>query len=536
MNPLLQTDSYKLTHPDQYPKNTQIVYSNITARKSRDPSINEVVVFGLQYFLKEYLIKDFNDNFFNRDKEEVVGELERFLTRYLGEGVTDIQKYRDLHDLGYLPLKIKALPEGTKCPVGVPYCTIVNTDKRFYWLTNFIETLMQNTLWNPLTAATVANKCKGLLNDWANKTCDNNDHVKFQAHNFSMRGMSSLESALTTDAGHLLSFVGSDTVPGIGFLEKYYNVNMFEELISCSVPASEHSVVCVGQKQDERETFRRLIQDVYPSGIVSLVADTWNLWDVLTKIAPSLKKEIEARDGKVVFRPDSGDPIKIVCGYITTKSNYTFEEIQKFIKNPTNESSDCTWKKEIEIIHTKDNRYIKTINGVEISEYEAKGCIQLLDEQFGSTLNNKGYKVLNPKVGLIYGDSINFEKAFEICKQLADKGYASSNITYGIGSFFYQYRTRDTFSIACKATYVEVDGKPYNIFKDPITDNGTKKSACGLLKVERFEGSHGSVLVLRDQVSKEEEAQGLLETVFEDGKLIKETSLKEIRKRLNGNS
>lgn len=246
INPFLLCDCYKLSHPEQYPPNTQLVYSNITARKSRLPGVNEVVVFGMQYFLKEYLIRRFNEDFFQRPKDKVVGELKEFLERYLGQGVTDIKKYEDLHDLGYLPILIKALPEGSKCPIGVPYCTIVNTDPKFYWVTNFIETIMQNVLWNPLTAATIANRYNQLLNYYAEQTCDSNQHVQFQAHNFSMRGMSSFESSLTTDAGHLLSFVGSDTVPGMFFVRDYYGADIENELVSCSVPASEHSVASAG--------------------------------------------------------------------------------------------------------------------------------------------------------------------------------------------------------------------------------------------------------------------------------------------------
>jgi nicotinamide phosphoribosyltransferase len=349
-----------------------------------------------------------------------------------------------------------------------------------------------------------------------------------------MRGMSSVETGLVTDAGHLLSFVGSDTLPGNLFVKKYYNADPKKGMISCSVPATEHAVMCAGQKEDERETFRRLIVDVYPDGIVSVVSDTWDLWKVLTEIAPSLRAEIEAREGKVVFRPDSGDPIKIVCGYNCIDMKEDFDTIIEVLNKDSNIKSvkDYDTQEDYEVVHTVDDRYIRVSDRKELTLNEVKGCVQILDEQFGSTVNEKGYKELNPKIGLIYGDSITYERCDAICKQLKAKGYATNNVVFGIGSFTYQYNTRDTFSIACKATHVIVNGESFNIFKDPVTDDGTKKSACGLLRVDRIEGAHGSALVLRDKVSVEEEDGGLLEVVFENGKLVKEFNFEDIRARV----
>lgn len=254
INPFLLTDAYKISHPEQYPPGTEYVYSNVTPRSSRLEGVNSIVVFGLQYFIKEYLIDQFNDNFFNRDKQEVLDELQSFFDEYFGRDSVDVTKYGDLHDLGYLPLRIKALPEGTRCPIGVAFCTIENTDPKFYWLTNFIETLSQTIIWNPITSATIAADYKRILTKYNTETVGNTDFVPFQAHNFSMRGMSSLESGLTTDAGHLLSFVGSDTIPGNLFVKKYYGAGdprkrppVFPEgMISTSVPATEHAVACVG--------------------------------------------------------------------------------------------------------------------------------------------------------------------------------------------------------------------------------------------------------------------------------------------------
>jgi nicotinamide phosphoribosyltransferase len=486
--------------------------------------VDGVVVFGMQYFLQRYLIEEFRDGFFHRPKEEVLDELKEFFDSYFGPDSVDVSRFGDLHDLGYLPLKIKCLPEGDVCPIGVPFITIVNTHPKFYWLTNFIETLMQTVLWNFVTSATIARRFKKLLTSYAEKTGASLDFVPFQAHNFSMRGMSSVESGMSSDAGHLTSFVGSDTLPGNVLARKYYDAS---GLVSCSVPATEHAVMCAGGMGDERETFRRLIQDIYPSGIVSIVSDTWDLWNVLTNIAPSLRSEIEARDGKVVFRPDSGDPVKIVCGYTALKVDETYDEVVKmnagkYLMNFFNEVGN-------DAIETSDGVFLDA-GKKRLPENEMKGCVRILDEQFGSTVNAAGYKELNPKVGLIYGDGITLSRCEQICRELEALGYASSNIVFGVGSYTYQYVTRDTFSIACKATWVQINGEAYDIFKDPVTDDGTKKSACGLLCVSGESGAYK----MADRVSPEEESETKLEPVFEDGDMLKRENLQAIRDRLCG--
>lgn len=473
IQPLVYTDFYKTDHRKQYPKGTEYVYSNFTARESRIEGINEVVVFGIQYFIKEYLIKRFNKEFFQVEKGWAIKKYKKRLDNALGKDAVMIDHIEDLHDLGYLPIHIKALAEGTKCPLRVPCLTIINTDPKFYWLTNFLETLLSNSLWCAMTSATIANHYRGMLDQYAKETSDAPDFVDFQGHDFSMRGMSSMESACVSGAAHLLSFKGTDTIPAIDFLEEYYNADSNKELIGASVPATEHSVMCLGGLEDEIGTFKRLITETYPSGIISIVSDTWNYWKVLTDYLPKLKDIILKREGKVVIRPDSGDPVKIICG-----------------------------------------------------EPNHKGSIEMLWDVFGGSTNSKGYKELDSHIGLIYGDSITIDRCKEICKQLKDKGFASTNVVFGIGSYTYQYVTRDTFGFAMKATYGVVNGEPKNIFKDPITDNGVKKSAKGLLKVN-------DDLSLSEEVSIEDEKKGLLQTVFLNGKLIKEYSLEQIRNKVS---
>lgn len=479
-NPFLLTDYYKVGHVFQYPQNTTLVYSNLTPRKSRLEGVNEMVFFGLQYFIKEYLISYFNENFFQQSKEKVLNDYKRRIATSLGAHLPTYEHIEQLHSLGYLPVEIKALAEGSKVPMRVPCLTIVNTKAEFYWLTNFLETLLSAIVWQPCTSATIANEYRKLLDQYANETGITAEFVQWQGHDFSFRGMSSLESAVLSGMGHLLSFTGTDTIPAIDALEQYYNANADKELIGGSVAATEHSVMCSGSKEGELETFKRLITEIYPTGIVSIVSDTWDLWKVCTEYLPALKEIILNRDGKVVIRPDSGDPVKIICGDPNGKT-----------------------------------------------PAERKGVVELLWDVFGGTITSKGYKLLDAHIGAIYGDSINMQRATAICETLKAKGFATQ-VVFGIGSYTYQYNTRDTFGTAMKATYVEVNGEGRAIFKNPVTDDGTKKSATGLLQVKK----ENETYVLYDNVSWEEEQQSELKTVFKDGVLVKEWSLAEIREQL----
>ena len=481
MNPLLYTDGYKVDHRRQYPNKTTLVYSNWTPRKSRIEGIDKVVFFGLQYFIKRYLIQEFQENFFDKPKTEICKKYSRRINNYLGENKVGIKHIEDLHDLGYIPMVIKALPEGVSVPIKVPMFTMYNTLPQFFWLTNYFETLLSTTVWLPCNSATLAKQYRIILDKYAKETSSIPEFVDWQGHDFSMRGMAGLEASIMSSAGHLLSFTGTDTIPTVDFLEEYYNANSDTELIGGSVAATEHSVMCMGTNLGEQETFKRLITEVYPNGIVSIVSDTWDLWKVLTEYLPNLKQEVLARNGKVVVRPDSGDPVDIICG------------------NPKG----------------------KTIE-------QSKGVIELLWETFGGITNEKGYKELDSHIGAIYGDSITLDRATQICERLKEKGFASTNVVLGIGSFTYQYNTRDTFGFAMKATYGEVAGKGREIYKDPVTDDGTKKSAKGLMKIIKENGEYQLI----DQVSWEEEKQGELREVYRDGKILIDEKLSEIRLRV----
>ncbi len=348
---------------------------------------------------------------------------------------------------------------------------------------NYFETFLSSELWLPMTSATQANHLRELLNKWAVLTTGSTEGVQWQGHDFSYRGMSNSSAAAASGAGHLLSFTGSDTIPAIGYLKDNYYA---EGLIGASVAATEHSVMCAGGEEDELETFQRLL-DLYPSGIVSIVSDTWDLWNVITGILPQIKDQVLAREGKLVIRPDSGDPVQILTGMMGTWS-------PDAVKTP-----------------------------------EEKGVIELLWDEFGGTINEQGYKVLDPHIGAIYGDSITYFRAQQIAERLAQKGFASTNVVLGVGSYTYQYVTRDTFGFAMKATWVEVDGEARNLQKDPVTDDGLKKSATGRLAVKR---SALGDLYLIEKASPQDEAESLLEPVWTNGTFIRPHTLDEIRERL----
>jgi nicotinamide phosphoribosyltransferase len=483
--PVLLKDGYKVGHKFQYPEGTTLVYSNLTPRKARNKDISEIVFFGLQYFVKEYLINQFNDNFFNADRQEVLAKYKRRIDNYLGKDAITYEHIEALYDLGYLPLEIKALPEGTLVPMKVQVLTIKNTLPEFFWLTNMLESLMSAILWKPTTSATTAFEYLRTFTEYANETVGS-DHgfIPWQGHDFSFRGMSGIEDAIMSGAGHLLSFAGTDTIPAIDFLETYYNADCEKELIGGSVPATEHSVMCMGTKDNEIETFERLINVIYPKGIVSIVSDTWDFWKVITEFLPLLKEQIIARDGKVVIRPDSGDPVKIIIG-----------------------DADA-----------------------EKGSPAFKGSIECMWEVFGGTITEKGYKLLDQHIGLIYGDGITMERQQQILEGLKQKGFCSYNVVLGLGSFTYEYVTRDTFGFAMKATYGEVYGEGRAIFKDPKTDDGTKKSAKGLIAVHKNKTT--GKLEYIDECNWAEEAEGELKTVFKDGRLLIDDSLEMIRARI----
>lgn len=451
-------DCYKLDHRNQYPKGTTLVFSNWTPRKSFYGDEQDIVFFGLQYFIKKYIIEEFN-KFFASDIDVVCAEYEAKAKRVLNITSFDTSPIRDLHTLGFVPLEIRAISEGSKTKIGVPALAMHNTDPKFFWLVNYLETLLSATIWMPSTNATKARQYYRNLMNYGERTGADASLYPYAVHDFSFRGMSSFESACVSGMSHLLYFEGTDSYPSIDFVKKYYN-----GVVGSSVIATEHSVMCSNGKETEFETYEKLLEQ-YPTGVLSVVSDTWDYWNVIDNYLPRLKERLLKREGKLVIRGDSGDPVDIL--YLT---------------------------------------------------------VLKLWDIFGGSINEKGYKVLHPCVGTIYGDSITVERQNDIYNRLANAGFCVSNVVLGVGSFSYQYNTRDVYGHAMKATYIEANGKSIDIYKDPKTDDGQKKSAKGLLRVVGGD--------LEQQVTWEsfKDSDNELNIVFSDGKLLSDITFDEVRK------
>jgi nicotinamide phosphoribosyltransferase len=486
LQPTLLCDFYKTGHINQYPVGTTKIYSTWTARGTRMPNIQSTVFYGLQGFNQEFLVTYFNDNFFKRPIADILAEYIETIEECLFIPNPDTTHISALHKLGYLPIKIYALPEGTVVPVRVPMFTVENTHDDFFWVTNALETLISTETWQPITVATISREYRLLLEAYGMDTCGNIEHVPFQSHDFSMRGLGGVYHGAKVGGAHLLSGIGSDNIPAIHYLKNHYSGIIKDGGIGCSIPATEHSVQCANMPEDLDETtfIKKLITEVYPTGLISIVFDTNDFWDNVTRILPALRSVIQARPGKVVIRPDSGDPIKILCG---------------------DPEADTFW--------------------------ERSGLIKILWDIFGGKPNALGYKVLDPCIGAIYGDAITLERADIILDKLMGAGFASSNIVFGVGSFGYQYVTRDTFAQAFKSTYAVINGVETFLSKDPKTDDGTKKSQKGKVVVGLREGK----LYFRDCVDQELFDQvtykNQMNLVFEDGHITWENELSWMRKR-----
>lgn len=494
------TDAYKLFHRELYPKNTVTVFSNMTGRSSnhyKGKNKYFMVVFGPQGVMRT--LHDQFELFFNTPKHIVLEFMKEQLNSFTGAEYA-LEHIAYLHDLQKLPLHVKSLPEGSRVPIGVPYFIIYNTDPKCFWLTNYLETWLSAELWPLTTNASIAAEYRELFNDYAKQTSDDPDFVWIQGHDFSMRGMFGAYASTMSGMAQLTSFAGTDTIPAYLAVQYLYDSglndwsNFPKGIIATSIPATEHSVQCSYHidKVDDELAYLDAVLDTHPEGPVSIVADGFNFWDFITKTLPQRKERILSRNGKLVIRPDSGNPVDIVAG-----------EPPALI----------------------DGYYTKE---------RLKGAISLLYEIFGGTVNSKGFKVLDPHIGLIYGDSITLDRAEEINKRLFNKGFASTNWVAGIGSYTYQYNTRDSFGQAIKATYIEqshhdeIHGK--EIFKDPQTKgNVNKKSARGLTAV--YTDELGKPYLV-DRATWEQVHNCELVKIYENGTFHNPVTLQEIRKRL----
>lgn len=503
-NPALLTDGYKFCHKDQYPEGLEWTYETWTPRKSRIDGITHAVFFGLQGALATLYWK-WQKGFFERPLEMVMEEIKESLNGTFSitnpEMVKnyDYSHFETLHKLGYLPIKVKALKEGTFVPIGVPMFTIENTLPEFFWLTGYLETPISCLIWQPMTDATVADQYKRILTHYAELTgCNQQNHVFNQGGDFSMRGMGSPEASYRSTPGHLLSFGGSATIPARNYLMSYYNAK--PNVISYA-PSTEHSVM-ESYGNHEKEAILTLITKVYPSGVVTIVADTYNLWKFVDYVLTDseVKEAILKRDGKVNIRPDSGDPVKIVCGDSKIKKEDLYEPLKPF------------------------------------TETIKKGLIQRLYEIFGGIKNKKGFLELDSHIGCVYGDSITPERAKAICKGLMEKGFVSVSCSLGIGSYTYQYMTRDTLGFALKATAEIINGEFKAIYKNPATDfDKFKKSQKGLVAVIFENGEYKLIDNLTPETLKNIK-ENQLEEVFIEGEFIRTQTFEEIRERVASES
>lgn len=503
-------DVYKLNHAAMYTEGTDFLYSNLTPRsdhhfKGGKGFDHKMVVFGTQGSIME-IVEDWNDSFFSQQKEKVIRRYTRRLNSVLGNGVVSPARMAALHDIGYLPLEIKTIDEGARIGMKIPMLTINNTLPEFFWLVNYLETALSAQIWQMTTNATIAYEYKRILVTAALRTGAAVENVMFQGHDFSLRGMPGYVAGARSGSGHLSSFSGTDSLGSIDYIEDYYGegLDLDSYFIAGSIPATEHAVSSsniltraakypVGGAMTP-ETNRLLAEKAFLldyitrqnlTGFCSYVADTYDYWKVLTEILPDaeVKAAIIARDGRLVIRPDSGDPLDIICG--------------------------------------DDNAHE--------GSPEHKGSIQILWEIFGGTVNEAGFKELDSHIGLIYGDSITLERADKITRKLEAMGFASTNVVFGIGSYTYQCNTRDTFGTAMKATATSVNGEFFEIYKDPATGDKLKQSAKGLLYVGIDDKGE---FFLLDRVSPEKEAQGELKLRYKDGKFFNVENIDTIRKRL----
>lgn len=490
-NPLLCCDFYKTCHADQYPAGLTKMVSYYTPRMSRLDDTDKITMFGLQAFINEYLIEAFNRNFFEKPIDSVIKEYRRVLNNTIRTDGVGEERLRELHELGYLPLMIRAVPEGVRTNIKVPQVEISNTHKDFVWLVNSIETMLSCTMWHTQVSAEVGYRYRKIVDKYASITCDDSVVKARLLGDFSMRGQESVESATKSSAAFCLSFLNTATVPAILWLEENYACNCEDYPVAFGALSTEHSVMCSNFSVDGDEIthIRRLLTEVYPHKSFSMVSDSYDYWNLVDNLLPQLKKEIMEHDGCISIRGDSGDPVSVVT-----------------------ETVFRLW------------------------------------DNFGGTINSKGYKVLDPHVKAIYGDSITPQRCEEIYKILMERGFAINNVSLGVGSFSmqclekwddftgcteveYKPYTRDTFGIAVKATYAEdATGKSIAIFKNPKTDNGHfKKSQRGCCRVFRTDTGYW----YEDELTWEEsQHDNELTTVFKDGKLLRVYTLDEVRKNL----
>ena len=549
-------DFYKACHHMLYKEGVTEVCTNFTARSGSHSNIEGGTTYmwaGAQSFINAILVIEWS-KFFAAPVEQAVADYKRVNEHGIGVEC-DTSHLEALHALGYLPLEIRALPEGSEVPYGVPAMTVRSTHSEFFWLPNAIETIQSDQIWPMQTSLTTATEYMRNIRKFGAIDGTPEFLFPFLGHDFSMRGMmgGKLDSGATlSGSGHnLAGFAGSDTLPVAFQLERDYGASL-DPATPCStiasVYATEHSVQCSFNNDDERY-FRNAIAKVPDDCILSLVSDGYDFWKLVTEVLPKLHDVIMNREGgKLVIRPDSGDPVDVLCGlhyYDFTKEKGISEGYIKYIsENPDRAMELKFWEADIVKVNGK---FFRTIKGdyirrdkypcldtgytfkvesyEEVPEHQVKGLIEVLWDQFGGT-EEGGYKFLDSHIGAIYGDSITLERQVDIYERLHAKGFAIGNVVLGIGSYSYQYVTRDTHGSAIKATHIIIDGVHTPISKE-VKGCEFKKSAKGYLFVRVNAGEYELVdNVSRDQFVSE---GNCLEPIWVDGEWEKITTLDEVR-------
>lgn len=455
-NYILDSDSYKFSHPYQYPPKTTSICSYIESRGGTYPA---TVFFGLQYIINKYLTHRFTVE----EVEEAKAFLEMHGEPFNYEGWMYIAK--DLN--GKLPVRIRAVPEGTVVPTHNALVTIESTDPKVFWVVSWVETQLMR-IWYPTTVATQSYFIKKLILKYLEGTSDYpKAEIHFKLHDFGARGVSSRESAMIGGAAHLVNFMGSDTVIGVWCANKFYNCKM----AGFSIPAAEHSSITSWGKKNEVEAYRNMLrQFAKPGSLVAIVSDSYDLWNAITNLwGGELRQEVIDSGATVIIRPDSGHPPTVVLK-----------------------------------------------------------ALQLLEEKFGSKKNKKGYKVLN-NVRVIQGDGINYDSIQEILETFTKEGYSATNVAFGMGGALLQQVNRDTQKFAMKCSSAIVDGVEVDVFKDPITDDG-KRSKAGrldLIKSREYDTFH--TVVLKDGALSN--PWTAMRTVFLNGESMIEDTFENIRLR-----
>ena len=457
-NLILDVDSYKVTHFNQYPQNTKKLYAYIEARNLNS---EELIFFGLQAFVKKYLL--------NPITQDDIDEAEKFLLSHIGVFNRDDWEYILNQHGGFLPIEIKSLDEGTVTNKKIPLLDITNTDEKVPWLVTYIETALLRSLWYPSSVATISREIKKIIFRYLDDTCTNfDDQLPFKLHDFGARGVSSYESSRIGGAAHLLNFLGSDTVEGAMFLKDYYDGTD----ISYSIPASEHSTITAWGKDNENKAHENIINQFLLEGkVIASVIDSYDTFETASKtISSELKEKIINSKGTLVVRPDSGKLPDTIIELLDTLSS---------------------------------------------------------EENFGYTLNSKGYKELPSYIRVIQGDGVDKNSIEDILISMKENNYSAANITFGMGGALLQKLDRDTYSFAMKVSAIH-DGIIWkDVFKEPSSDQ-TKKSRRGRFAIVKNDELEVIDLEKLSQTN-------LLKTRYKDGKLYNETDLKVIRNKVEIN-